>query len=275
MFHKRILAALLALFSLTLSACSGATSAGNAQAADQNGTTLRVGVTAGIHEEIMEQVAKILAEEGIQLKIRVFTDYRTPNEALANGELDANSYQHLPYLEKEVAEQGYDLVSVGTTINAPMGVYSQKVSSLDELKDGDVVALPSDPTNGGRALLLFQEAGLIKLDPDAGILATVRDITENPRHLEFREMDAPQLPRVLPDVAAAAINTNFAMDAGLKPAEDAIYLEPSCGPYVNIIAVRAEDKDRPEIQKLVEAYHSPAIRQYIEETYQGNFQAAW
>lgn len=276
---KRLVSLVAAVLTLALLAgCSSkpAEQASGSATGSQAGkpVTLKVGVTAGVHEEIMKQVAPILAKENITLDIKVFTDYKLPNQALESKELDVNSFQHQPYLEKENKERGFHLVSAAKGLTFPMGIYSKKIKKLDELKEGARIAIPNDATNGGRALLLFQSAGLIKVKPEAGILAAPRDIIENPKKLKFEELDAAMLPRMLPDVDAAVINTNFAIDAGLVPAKDSIYLEKD-SPYVNILAVRAEDKDRPEIQKLVKAYQSNEIMQFIETKYQGSVVAGW
>lgn len=280
MVHKRLLPAAAILSLAFLTACGGQPAA-EPKAADTAApgaaakpVTLRVGVTAGPHEQIMREVAAALKKENINLDIKVFTDYKIPNQALHNKELDLNSFQHQPYLDKENKERGFNLVSVAKTVTFPMGVYSKKVKKLEELKEGAKVAIPNDPTNGGRALLLFQSAGLIKLKPEAGILAAPRDIVENPKKLKFEELDAALLPRVLPDVDAAAINTNYALESGLNPVKDSIYIEQN-SPYVNVIAVRPEDKDRPEIQKLIKAYLSPEIKKFINEKFQGAVIASW
>lgn len=237
--------------------------------------TIKVGVTGGPHAEILQEVKKVAAQDGLTIKIVEFSDYVQPNAALASGDLDANSYQHQPYLDAQVKDRGYALVSVAQTVNFPMGIYSKKIKSLSELKDGARIALPNDPTNGGRALLLLQKQGLIKLSAGAGLKATPLDIVENPKKLKFMELDAAQIPRSLDDVDAAAINTNFAMQAGLSPRRDAIAIEPATGPYANIIAVRAQDKNKPWVAKLVRAYHSAQVKQFIDSKYQGSVIAAW
>lgn len=277
MLYKRLLPTVAAILLLALLAGCGSKSAEPLRdpvSQPAKPVTLKIGVTAGPHEQIINEVAKALIKENIVLDIKVFTDYKIPNQALQNKELDVNSFQHQPYLDKENKERGFNLVSVAKTVTFPMGVYSQKVKKLEELREGDRVAIPNDPTNGGRALLLFQAAGVMKLKPEAGILASPRDIVENPKKLKFEELDAAMLPRVLPDVDAAAINTNFALEAGLNPVKDSIYIEQD-SPYVNIIAVRAEDKDRPEIQRLIQAYQSPEVKQFIETKFQGSVVAGW
>lgn len=236
---------------------------------------VRIGVTPGPHAQIMEKVKELLEPEGVELEILEFSDYVVPNQALADGELDANSFQHQPYLDNQVADRGYDLVSVGQTVNYPMGVYSQKVTSLDELADGATVAIPNDPTNGGRALLLLESLGLIGVRDEAGLRATPLDIETNEKNLSIVELDAAQLPRSLADVDAAAINTNYALEAGLDPQDDAIAREDADGPYANVIAVRAEDRDAPWVATLVETYRSPEVRQFIDETFEGSVIPSW
>ena len=245
-------------------------SAGMAAAED-----IKIGVSPGEHAEILEQVAPIAAAKGLNLDIVEFSDYVVPNTALADGDLQANSFQHLPYLENQIKDRGYDLVVVAKTITTPMGVYSSKLKSLGELADGATVAIPNDPTNGGRALLVLAEQGLITVNPDAGLVPTPLDITGNPKNLEFAELDAAQLPRALQDADAAVINTNYALDAGLSPKNDAIAMEKADSPYANVIAVRAGDEGQPWVKTLVEAYHSPEIKSFIETKYEGAVIPAW
>ena len=230
---------------------------------------IKVGVTAGPHAQIFEQVKKIAEKDGLKIQIVEFSDYVQPNAALAAGDLDANSYQHKPYLDQQVKDRGYKLVSVGYTVNYPIGLYSKKVKSLTDLKEGAKFGIPNDPTNGGRVLLVLQDKGLIKLRPEAGLKATPLDVIDNPKKLKFVELDAAQLARSLDDLDAAAINTNFALSAGLSPAKDAIAQEGAKSPYVNIIAVREQDKDKPWVAKLVKAYHSEEIRKYIQTEFKG------
>jgi D-methionine transport system substrate-binding protein len=237
--------------------------------------TIKVGVTGGPHAQVMEVVKKVAAKNGLNITIVEFLDYVQPNAALAAGDLDANSYQHAPYLDAQVKDRGYKLISVADTVTFPMGIYSKKVKSLAQLPPVARIAVPNDPTNGGRALLLLQKQGLIKLREDAGLKATPLDITDNPKKLKIVELDAAQIPRSLNDVDAAAINTNFAMEAGLKPKADAIAIEGPLGPYSNIIAIRAADRDKPWVAKLVAAYHSPEVKQFIEAKYSGAVIAAW
>ncbi|MCO6180036.1 MetQ/NlpA family ABC transporter substrate-binding protein [Ciceribacter sp. RN22] len=239
-------------------------SAGTALAED-----IKVGVTAGEHAQIMEKVKEIAAKKGLNIDIVEFSDYVVPNQALADGDLNANSFQHQPYLDNQIADRGFDIVSVGTTITTPMGVYSKKAKSLDELQDGATVAIPNDPTNGGRALLVLASKGLIKVNPEAGLKVGPADVTENPKNIQFAELDAAQLPRSLDDVDAAVINTNYAMEAGLHPKKDAIAIEGEKSPYANVIAVRTADKDAPWVKTLVESYHDDSIRTFTNEEFKG------
>lgn len=236
---------------------------------------IKIGVTAGPHAEIMEQVKKLLEKDGVQLKVIEFTDYIQPNAALAAGDLDANSYQHQPYLDAQIKDRGYKFVSVASTITFPMGVYSKKIKSLNDLKQGARVGMPNDPTNGGRALLVLQAKGVIKLKADAGLKATPLDIVENPKKIKIVELDAAQLPRSLDDFDAAVINGNYAESAGLSPTKDAIAVEASTGPYANVIAVRIADKDKPWVAKLVKAYHSPEVKKFVLEKYKGSVITSW
>ncbi|MAF04589.1 MetQ/NlpA family ABC transporter substrate-binding protein [Herbaspirillum huttiense] len=236
---------------------------------------IKMGVTAGPHAEIMEQVKKLLEKDGVQMKVIEFTDYIQPNAALAAGDLDANSYQHQPYLDAQIKDRGYKFVSVGSTITFPMGVYSKKIKSLNDLKQGARVGVPNDPTNGGRALLVLQAKGVIKLKADAGLKATPLDIVENPKKIKIIELDAAQLPRSLDDFDAAVINGNYAESAGLSPTKDAIAVEASTGPYANVIAVRIADKDKPWVAKLVKAYHSPEVKKFVLEKYKGSVITSW
>ncbi len=230
--------------------------------------TIRVGVTPGPHAEIAEVAKKVLAGSGIDLKIFEFSDYARLNPALADGDLDANSFQHQPYLDQQVKDRGYKIVSIAKTMIFPMSVYSRKVKSLGDLPQGGKVAIPNDPTNGARALLLLQAQGLIKMK-GSGLTVSAVDVAENPKKLKIVEVDAAQLPHVLPDVDAAVINTNFAVQAKLDPAKDAIARESKDSPYVNVIAIRAADREKPWVKKLVDAFHSPEVRKFVETKYPG------
>lgn len=237
---------------------------GTAQAA-----TIKVGATPVPHAEILEIVVPLLQAKGITLHIIEFTDYVLPNLALQDGELDANFFQHIPYLEGFNSDRGTDLVSLIGIHIEPLGVYSDKIASLQDLPRGARIAIPNDATNGGRALLLLQEAGLIELDPETGIEPTIFAITANSLGLKFSELEAAQLSRVLPDVDAAVINGNYALQAGFNPVQDSLSLEGSESPYVNVIAVRARDLDNPDLQKLAEALLSDEVRDFIQAKYGG------
>ena len=230
-------------------------------------TTLKVGATPEPHADILNLIKDDLAAEGIDLKVIEFTDYVTPNEAVESGEIDANYFQHIPYLESFNTERGYHLVNAGGIHVEPFALYSKKIKSVKDLKKKSRIAIPNDPTNEARALLLLQEAGLIKLTPDAGITATVQDITENPLKLKFSEIEAASLPRVLSDVTAAVINGNYAIPAGLSAAKDGLFVEGSSSPYVNVIAVKAGNENTPAIKALIKAVQSEKVRNYIKERY--------
>jgi len=231
--------------------------------------TYTVGVTPGTHERTMEFVKPLLAKKGIDIKIVSFSDYVLPNQAVSDGDLDMNSFQHQPYLDNQVKDRGFDLVSVGTNFIEPMGIYSKRIKSLSEVKTGDTVAIPNDPTNGGRALLLLQKKGLVTLAPGAGLTAGVVDIAENPKKLKFVELDAAQLPRSLPDVTVAAINTNYALEADLVPTRDAISIEAADSPYANIFVVRGKNKDADWVKTIVSTYQSAPVRDFILKTFKG------
>jgi len=240
-----------------------------------NAQTIKVGVTAGPHAQLMEQVKKVAAQDGLTIQVLEFSDYVQPNAALAAGDLDANSYQHRPYLDAQVQDRGYKLVSVAPTVVFPIGIYSNKIKNLIDLPSGAKFGIPNDPTNGGRVLLLLQSLGLITLKDGSGLKATPLDIVGNPKKISFVELDAAQLPRSLNDLDVSAINTNFAMSAGLNPKEDAIAIESADSPYANILVTRTADKDQPWVGKLIKAYHSPAIRQFIDEQFKGSVAAAF
>ncbi|HEX7890985.1 MAG TPA: MetQ/NlpA family ABC transporter substrate-binding protein [Ramlibacter sp.] len=243
-----------------------AASAGAVLAQDK---PIKIGATAGPHSQILEQVKKVAERDGLKIQIVEFTDYIQPNAALSTGDLDANSYQHKPFLDQQVKDRGYKIVSVGYTVNFPIGIYSKKVKSLKDLKEGARFGLPNDPTNGGRVLLVLQDQGLIKLNPKAGLKATPIDVVENPKKLKFVELEAAQLPRSLDDLDAAGVNTNYAIPAGLHPGKDAIAQENAKSPYVNLIAVRDQDKDKPWVAKLVKAYQSEEVRKYVQTEFKG------
>src|SRR5574344_1059758 len=239
---------------------------------------IKVGVV-GDNTEMWDPVIANLAKENVTLELVKFADYTLPNQALADGDIDLNAFQHYAYFNHEVAEKKLPLTVIGESIIAPLGVYSKKIKSLSELKDGDSIAIPSDATNGGRSLKLIESAGIIKVSPTAGYTPVVADITENPLHIKFVEVEAANTPSLLPDVAAAVINGGHAVDNGLIPSEDAIFLEKvakgSDHPYINVIVARTEDKDDKLLNHIVELYRTPEVAAVIAEKYNGAYLPTW
>lgn len=242
----------------------------HAQAADK----IRIGVSAGPHAEILGAVKPIAAKAGLDIEIVEFTDYVVPNQALAAGEIDANSFQNQPYLDNQIKNTGFDIVPVGLTVNFPLGIYSTRHKSWDQVPDGGTLAIQNDPTNGGRSLLLLQDKGVIKLRDGVGFLPTVADIIDNPKKLKFLEIDAAQTPRSLGDVDAAAINTNYAVEAGINPT-DAILRRSPKGPYVNLIAVQGKNAEAPWVKTLLAAYHTPEVKAFVETRFKGAVLTSW
>ncbi|MCJ2123472.1 MetQ/NlpA family ABC transporter substrate-binding protein [Methylobacterium sp. J-077] len=237
------------------------------------GDRIKVGIFSD-SEDVWAKVKAIAAKDGLDLDLVVFSDYLLPNAALDAGDLQANAFQHKPFLENQIQSKGYRIVPVGDTIVSPIGLYSRKVKAIGDLKTGASIGIPNDPSNGGRALLLLQAQKLITLKDGVGILPSVLDVTANPKKLQFREIDAAQLPRSLDDLDAAVINTNYAVEAGLKPGKDSIAIESSVNnPYNNFIAVRETDKNAPWVPKLVRAYQNDTIRAYIIERRPGELPA--
>jgi D-methionine transport system substrate-binding protein len=237
--------------------------------------TIKVGVTPGPHAQVLEAAKAVAAKKGLDIQIVEFSDYVVPNTALDTGDLQANSFQHQPYLDNQVADRKFKLESVATTINFPMGIYSKKYKSWDAVPSGASIAIPNDPTNGGRVLLLLRDKGVIKLKDGVGFKPTMLDITDNPKKLKVIEVDAAQIPRTLPDVDVAGINTNYATQAGLDAVKDAILREEPKGPYANIIAVRTADKDKPWVKTLVESYHDDSIKAFINDQFKGALIPSW
>jgi D-methionine transport system substrate-binding protein len=231
---------------------------------------LKVGATPVPHAEILEVVRPMLAAKGIDLEIIEFTDYVTPNLALNDGDIDANFFQHVPYLESFATDRRLNITYLAKVHIEPMGAYSRRYESADELPNRAKVGIPNDPTNGGRALLLLQKYGLIALDPKAGISATVFDITSNPKNLQITELDAAQLPRSLEDMDLAIINSNFALEAKLVPTKDALFMEDADSPYANVLAVRTADVSNEALRELARALMSPEIADFILREYEGS-----
>ena len=283
---KKILALSLTLaLGLSLTACGGSNSgsapaasapAASAPAASAPAETVVLNVAASPtpHAEILEQVKPILAEQGIDLQIHEYGDYVIPNTAVEEGDEDANYFQHQPYLDQFNAENGTHLVSVAPIHYEPFGIYPCKTASLDALPDGATVAVPNDATNEARALQLLAAQGLIEIDPNAGLKATPNDITTNPQHLQFKELEAAMIPQITTEVDIAAINGNYALQAGFSSAADAIYTEDpnseAAQTFANVIVVKEGNENNPAVQALVEALQSDAVRDYTHETYDGN-----
>ncbi|UXH78010.1 MetQ/NlpA family ABC transporter substrate-binding protein [Roseateles amylovorans] len=230
---------------------------------------LSVAATAVPHAEILNLIKPELAKQGVELEVKVFTDYVQPNVQVAEKRLDANFFQHKPYLNEFNKGKGTDLVAVAAVHVEPFGAYSTKHKTLAALPEGGTVALPNDPTNGGRALLLLDKAGVIKLKDKSNILATTKDIVENPKKLKFREIEAATLPRILPQVDLALINTNYALEAKLNPAKDALAIEGSESPYANWLVTRADHQNAPAVKKLAAALQTEQVKRFIQTQYKG------
>lgn len=277
--NKKFLSLILALaLSASLTACGSSDTTETTDDTDSGDTaetvTLKVAASPTPHAEILEQVKPILAEQGIDLVITEYGDYIVPNTAVDEGDEDANYFQHTPYLEQFNAENGTDLVSAGKIHYEPMGIYAGKTASLEELPDGATIAVPNDATNEARALQLLAAQGLIEIDPEAGLNATPNDITSNPKNLEFTELDAAMIPNTIEEFDLNVINSNYALQAGLNPAEDALASEDASSDaaqtYANIIAVKAGHENDPAIVALVDALHSEEIQEFINTTYAGS-----
>jgi D-methionine transport system substrate-binding protein len=243
----------------------------SAQAQD----VIKIAVTAGPHAQIAEVAKKVAERDGLKLQIVEFNDYIQPNAALDAGDVQANSYQHLPFLQSQIQARGYKISAVGETVTFPMGFYSKKFKSLADLPKGAKVGIQNDPSNSGRALSLLQKYGVIKLKPTAGISATVLDVTENVKGIQLVQIEAAQLPRSLDDLDASAINTNYAVQANLVPTRDAIAIEDAKSPYANLIAVRTQDAGKPWVAKLVKAFQSPEVKTFVQANFSGSMVPAF
>ena len=236
---------------------------------------IKIGATAGPHAQVAEAVAKEAKKQGIDLKVVEFSDYVTPDKALADGDIQLNAYQHVPFMENFNKQNGSKLVAIGKTILMPMGLYSNSVRSAADVPEGSIVAIPNDPTNGGRGLALLAKAGLITLKDGVGFKATVADITSNPKNLQIQELEAAQLPRSLDDVVVAAIPMNYVQSAGLNVEKQGFFLEPKDETLaVMILAVREQDKDNETYKKIADIYKSDAIKQFINDTFKGTITSA-
>lgn len=257
---KKKLALILVLV-LALTAC-GAKEADDAK--------ITIGISPGPQEAITEIVKAQLKEQKIDLEVKVFNDYVQPNVALDDGSIDANFFQHKPYMDLFVEEKGAKLMSLGGVHIEPIAFYSDKVTSLDDLKEGDEILIPNDLSNGARALLLLDKNGLIKMDESKGLNITEKDIVENPKNIKITPVDASLLTRTYTDVAGAVINSNFAINAGLNPLKDGVVIEDEDSIYANIIAIREEDKDLDKMKILIEAYQSEEVKDFIISEYDGS-----
>ena len=269
----------VALLGLTLIAAVGLLAGCGSQnggSSQKTKTEITVGVTPGASEQVMEIVKQEAAKDGLKVNVKTFSDYVTPDQALESGDIDLNSFQHKPFLDAFNEKNGTKLVSIAQTYLAPLGLYSHKYKSVADIPDGATVAIPNDPSNGGRALLLLQKQGWIKLtEGKEPTKVTVQDIKENSKHLNIIELEAAQLPRSLDDTAASVINAGYAVSAGLSSQKDGIAVEDNTSPYVNIIASREKDKDDPAYQKFVKAFHSQAVKDYINKEFSGVLVPAW
>jgi D-methionine transport system substrate-binding protein len=266
MFLVKLLKKIFFLFcAISLTAC---------QPHDKN--TLKVGTIAGPETELM-QVAQEVAKKqfGLTIQIIEFSDYIQPNAALNDHDIDANMFQHQPYLDQQIKDKKYELITIGKTFVYPMGIYSNKIKNIHQIKQDAIVGIPNDVSNEGRALLLLQKAKLITLKKEAGIFATLNDILDNPKQLQFKELDAAQLVRTLPDVDIAVINTNYAIPAGLIPTKDAIFLEGKDSPYANIIVIRTDEMNDPRMKQLVAAFQSDAVKKAAQRIFKNQAIPAW
>ncbi|MCW3161658.1 methionine ABC transporter substrate-binding lipoprotein MetQ [Chryseobacterium oryctis] len=239
---------------------------------------IKIGITSGPEQEIAETAKKVAKEKyNLDVELVSFNDYVVPNESLNNGDIDANAFQHVPYLDEQSKQRGYKLAVVGKTFVYPIVAYSKKIKSINELQNGSTIVIPNDPTNGGRSLLLLQKNGLLKLKDGVGLLPKVTDITENPKQLKILEIEAPQLPRVLDDkeVVIAIINNNFAAQAGLDAEKQGIFKEDKDSPYVNIIASRIDNQNSKKVKDFVQAYQSDEVAKKAEEIFKGGAVKGW
>ncbi len=237
---------------------------------------IKVGAIAGTEAQVVEVAKKVAKEKfGLEVEIVSFSDYVTPNVALNDGSIDVNAFQHKPYLDAQIKDRGYKITAVGNTFVYPIAGYSSKIKSIDELKAGSQIAVPNDPTNLGRSLLLLQKQGLIKLKADVGLNGTVLDIVENPKQLKIVELEAAQLPRSLDDVDLAIINTTYASQINLLPTRDGLFVEDKDSPYVNLIAAREADKESQKVKQFVQAYQSEEVYKAAQELFHGGVVKGW
>ena len=244
---------------------------GQSACADAN---LKVGVSAGPYADILRYAADLAAKEGIKAQIVEFTDWTLPNEALNAGDIDLNNFQHVPYLNNQVKTRGYDIVPLARSIIVPFGLYSKKVTKIEDIKDGATTAIPNDPSNGARGLELLKQAGLIKLKAGADVTATVADIAENPKHLKIKELEAAQLPRALDDLDFSVVSLNYAINAGLDP-KKALILEDDHSKWGLVFAAKPKNKDNPAIVRFIEIYRSEPVKEFIQKKFDGVILTTW
>jgi len=245
---------------------------------EKNPNHIKVGVIVGAEQQVAEVAQKVAKEKyGLDVELVTFNDYVLPNEALSKGDIDLNAFQHKPYLDQQIKDRGFKLVPVGNSFVYPIAGYSKKIKAISELQDGSQIAVPNDPTNLGRALLLLQKEGLIKLKDGVGLMPTVLDVTENPKKLKIVELEAPQLPRSLDDaqIALAVINTTYASQIGLTPEKDGIFVEDKNSPYVNLIVAREDNKDAENVKKFVQAFHSDEVSEAANKVFNGGAVKGW
>ncbi len=249
---------------------SGCGSSTDQKSVGTSSKPIKIGATAGPHADVVHAVADEAKKQGLNVEVVEFSDYITPDKALAEGDLDLNSYQHAPFLSNFNKQNGTKLVPIGNTILMRMGIYSNKIHDLKNIPDGAVVAIPNDPTNGGRGLVLLEKAGLLKLKEGVGFKATVNDVVENPHNLKFKELEAAQLPRSLDDVDLAVITMNYVMSSGMDVKKQGLFWEKDDEPLaVMVLAAREKDKDKAEYKKIAEIFHSEAVKKFIDEKFKG------
>lgn len=269
LFQRIAVIALAVILLFTLGACTAPAEPEADNNSGEEVVTIKIGATSVPHAEVLSFIKPELEQEGIELDIQEFSDWTQLNPSLAGKELDANYFQHVPYLETYNEGAGTDLVPIAKVHVEPLGVYSKKITSINDIPEKAVVAIPNDATNCGRALLLLQKAGLLTLKEGVGLTATPLDIAANPKQLQINELEAASLPRTLDEVDFAVINTNYALPAGLNPRADAIFIEDKDSPYANVLVVRAEDKDSAALKKVAQALNNEAVKKFIEEKYEG------
>ena len=270
MQFKKAIVSLVALSLIALGAAGCGGGDKKAAAPDKGGKVIKIGATAGPHAQVAEAVAQEAKKQGLNVKVVEFSDYVTPDKALAEGELDLASYQHKPFMENFNKNNNAHLVAIGPTILMRMGIYSDKVRDLKAVPDGATVAIPNDPTNGGRGLMLLQKAGLLKLRDGVGFKATPKDVVDNPHKLVFKELEAAQLPRSLKDVDLAVITMNYVMSGGLDVKKQGLFWEDKNEPLaVMILAVDGKNKDNADYQKIASLFHSDSVKKYIADTFKG------